>query len=170
MKLTKLISIRGLNFYAFLVCVGLLSYAAYLQFDKGLEPCPLCIIQRGLFFVLGILFLITAIHRSLSLVWHRIWHGLIFLVALLGAGLAGRHVWLQYFSEPGATGGCGPSLEYMFAHLPLSETVKALLTGSGDCAEVHYLIFGLSIPSWTLIAFTGLAAIAFINLFRKIDR
>ena len=30
----------------FLVCAGLMGYALYLQYGEGIEPCPLCMLQR----------------------------------------------------------------------------------------------------------------------------
>ena len=30
----------------FLACAGLIGFALYLQHSLGLEPCPMCILQR----------------------------------------------------------------------------------------------------------------------------
>lgn len=170
MKLPSLLSIRGLNALAFLSCVGLLSYAAYLQFEKGLEPCPLCIIQRAIFFVLAILFLIGAIHRASSLRGHRYFHAFIFIVATSGVASASRQVWLQYGAAANKLNSCGPGLGYMVQNFPLWDTLKALLIGSGDCAHIQLEILGLSIPVWTLLAFSGFAILAFISIWRKPTR
>jgi len=48
-----LISRRIGNLLGFLVCAGMLAFGYYLQFALGLEPCPLCIIQRLLLFAAG---------------------------------------------------------------------------------------------------------------------
>ena len=45
-----------------LICVGVLGFGIYLQVVKGLEPCPLCIMQRGAFVLVGLVALVAAIH------------------------------------------------------------------------------------------------------------
>ena len=30
------------------ICVGMLAFGMYLQYVQGLEPCPMCIVQRYL--------------------------------------------------------------------------------------------------------------------------
>ena len=49
---------------------------------------------------------------------------------------------------------------------PLSETVKMVFTGSGECAEVSWTFLTLSIAEWSLICFTLLAAASLIHAFR----
>src|SRR5258706_14112491 len=51
------------NLAGFLVCAGMLAFGYYLQFVAGLEPCPLCIIQRILLFAIGVAFLVAALHH-----------------------------------------------------------------------------------------------------------
>src|SRR6266436_4365399 len=49
-----LLSRRIGNLAGFLACAGMLAFGYYLQFAVGLEPCPLCIIQRILLFAAGV--------------------------------------------------------------------------------------------------------------------
>jgi protein dithiol:quinone oxidoreductase len=58
-----LLSRRNGNLVGFLVCTGMLAFGYYLQFVAGLEPCPLCIIQRLLLFAVGVAFLAAALHH-----------------------------------------------------------------------------------------------------------
>src|SRR3989442_5978050 len=58
-----LLSRRIGNLIGFLVCAGMLAFGYYLQFVVGLEPCPLCIIQRILLFAVGVAFLVAALHH-----------------------------------------------------------------------------------------------------------
>ncbi|MGH8553402.1 MAG: disulfide bond formation protein B, partial [Methylococcales bacterium] len=55
---------------------------------------------------------------------------------------------------------CGPGLEYIFKNFPLSKTFELLLSGTGECAEVHWTFLGLSIPGWTLVGFILLAVLS----------
>jgi len=144
---------RRLNFAGFAICALLVAAAYYLQFVGGLEPCPLCIFQRIALAALGVVFLLTALQNPSS--YGRYVYSLFILVlALGGAGVAGRHVWLQSLPEDQIP-ACGPGLNYLLDTCPLFDAVALVLRGSGECAEIERWL-GLSIPMWTLLAFIGL--------------
>jgi disulfide bond formation protein DsbB len=138
------------------VCVGLLGYAYYLQFYQNLEPCPLCIFQRVALIALGAAFLLAAAHSPAR--WGAyIYAVLIAVTALAGAAVAGRHVWLQSL-PPDQVPECGPGLAYMLDVFPLSETLRMVFTGSGECAVVDWMFLSLSMPAWVFIWFVLLGA------------
>ena len=151
-------------FLGFVACVLLLSAGAYLQFVEQLEPCPLCISQRLAILATGLLFLLAAVHNC----GRKIYAVLTALIALGGASISLRHVWLQHLS-PDEVPECGPGLEYMFQNFPLAETVKLMLSGTGDCAKIEWTLLGLSIPGWTLLAFLALAGLALWQIWNKAD-
>jgi disulfide bond formation protein DsbB len=140
----------------FLFCAALLLTAVYLQFATGLEPCPLCISQRIMVLAVSLVLLAAFLHdpgpKGVRL--YAVGSG---LTALAGASISARHVWLQHLPADQVP-ACGPGLEYMFNYFPLSDTLHALLTGTGDCAKVDWTLFGLSMPAWVLVCFLGLAA------------
>jgi len=140
---------------ALLFCLGLLASALYFQFVGGLEPCPLCISQRIMVLAVTLVMLAAVLHNPGRL-GTRVYAIAGALVALAGASVSGRHVWLQHLPADQVP-ACGPGLEYMFSHLPLSATLKAMLTGTGECAKVDWTLLGLSMPAWVLICFLGLA-------------
>jgi len=72
--------------------------------------------------------------------------------ALIGLGIAGRHVWLQYL-PPEQVPACGPDLAYMMEAFPLGTMLRQVLTGSGECAAVTWRLLGLSMPEWSLLWF-----------------
>ena len=43
-------------------CAALLAFAYWLQYARGLEPCPLCLVQRWFFYAVGALALLGALH------------------------------------------------------------------------------------------------------------
>src|SRR3972149_11471408 len=86
---------RAGNLAGFIACAGLIASAYSLQWVRGVEPCPLCIMQRVAVFATGIAFLVAALHHP-GRIGARIYGGLISVLSLTGAGVAGRHVWLQY--------------------------------------------------------------------------
>lgn len=151
---------RLLNGLCFLVCVGGLGFAYYAQFYLGLEPCPLCIFQRLALCALGVVFLLATLHHPSG--WGAKAYGLLVgLSAGIGASIAARHVWLQHL-PPEEAPRCGPELGYLLETLPLSETVREVLTGSGECAKVDWTLLGLSIPMWTLLLFVGLGMVGVV--------
>ena len=55
-------SYRSVAIAGFLICAGLLGYALYAEHVLAMIPCPLCIFQRIGFMVMGVFFLLAAIH------------------------------------------------------------------------------------------------------------
>lgn len=149
--LHRLYSRRLGNLLGFIACAALIASAYYLQLAKGVEPCPLCIMQRVAVFVTGIAFLLAGLHHP-GRIGARIYGGLIAALSLVGAGIAGRHVWLQYMPADKRP-ACGPGLEYLLGTFGPLEGVRRILHGSGECGVVDFTLLGLSIPHWTLLAF-----------------
>jgi disulfide bond formation protein DsbB len=143
---------------AFLFCAGLLLTAIYFQFVGGLEPCPLCISQRIMVLAVAIVLLAAFLHNPRK-TGVRVYAVLGFLTALAGASISGRHVWLQHL-PPEEVPACGPGLEYMFQNFPLSDTLRMMVSGTGDCAKVDWTLLGLSMPAWVLLCFLFLAAVS----------
>jgi protein dithiol:quinone oxidoreductase len=147
----------------FFGCVFLLSMGAYFQFVDGLEPCPLCISQRIAILLTGLVFLLAGLHNP-GVVGVKIYALLGALIALGGGAISTRHVWLQHL-PPEEVPECGPGLDYIFNNFPLTETLKLMLSGTGDCAKVDWTLLSLSMPAWTLIAFLLLAALSLLQFW-----
>ncbi|GAB4167120.1 MAG: disulfide bond formation protein B [Rhodocyclaceae bacterium] len=137
-------------------CVGLLGFGLFLQHYQGIEPCPLCILQRIAFVAAGVIAAAAALHDPAG--WGRsVYAGLMTLSAAAGGGVAIRQIWLQH--NPPRTLSCGADLEYMMESFPLSQLLPMIFRGSGDCAEVKWAFLGLSIPEWAAACFAGICAI-----------
>ena len=156
---------RLLNLLAFLVCAGLLAFGLYLEHVDGLEPCPLCVVQRIEFIGVGLVCLLAAIHGPQRR-GRRVYAAVSLLFAAAGIASAGRQIWLQGLPADQLP-TCLPSLEYMMEALPFQDIVRMVLHGTADCAEVTWTLLGLSIPEWSLLAFAGLAALALLQLLRR---
>jgi len=152
--------------WGFLGCVFLLAMGAYFQFVDGLEPCPLCISQRIAIFLVGVCFLAAVIHnpKACGIKAYAIAGA---VLALCGAGLSTRHVWLQHLPPDQVPECAGGSLEYMLKYFPLTDTIKLMLNGTGDCAEVNWTMLGFSMPAWTLLAFLMLAALSILQFWNS---
>ena len=148
-------------FYAavLLLCAALLGFGFYLQFHRGLAPCPLCIFQRLAYMGAGLVALLGLLQGPRNPRWVWGYGGAIAMLALAGAAVAGRQVWLQHL-PPDQVPECGPGLNYMLNTFPLSQTLRMVFTGSGECAEVHWTFLSMSIAEWSLIWFLLIACAA----------
>ncbi|MGQ7272763.1 disulfide bond formation protein B [Marinobacter sp. V034] len=141
----------------FLICAALMSVAFYMEYVMGLEPCPLCWLQRIAISVVGILSLIAALHGPTG--WGgRVYGLLLALSSAGGAALAGRQLWLQSLPEDQVP-ACGPSVDYLLDVMPIFDVFRIALHGTGDCAKVAWRFLGLSIPGWTGLFFVALALV-----------
>lgn len=148
----------------FLLSAGLLGVGYYLELVGGLEPCPLCLIQRLFFGFIGLTALIAALHNA-ELLGVRVYSALIALFSLVGAIVAGRQVWLQHL-PPDQVPECGPGLSYMLETLALGEVLLKILKGSSDCAEIGWRFMGLSIAEWALAMFAILFLISAVQMLK----
>lgn len=158
-------SFRAQCVSGFLVCAGLYAYALFVQFQLGIEPCPLCIFQRIVFIVMALFFLAGAIHDPRA-VGRRIYAVVLLLTACIGVGIAARHIWVQH-QPPDPLAGCAPGWNYMVQNFPLSKTLKMVFTGEADCAQITWTFLGLSMPGWTLICYVLLGAGALWAGFKR---
>lgn len=148
---------RG-NFLGATVCAALMAYAFFVQHGLGLVPCPLCIFQRIAIIATGSVFLVAALHNPGN-AGARIYSFFLIVVTGLGAAVAGRHVWIQSL-PPEEVPACGPGLDYMLEFFPLTDALRMVFEGSGECAKIDWMFLGLSMPAWVFVALTGLGTLA----------
>ncbi len=158
------LSARQLNLGVFLVCAGLMATAWYMELVMGLEPCPLCMMQRLAVVAVGGVALLGVLINPKS-TGVRILAGFTLLFALAGMALATRQLWLQHL-PPDQVPACGPGLDYMLEVFPLLEVIQIAIRGTGDCAKVQWTFAGLSIPGWTWLIFAGMAVISVWQIVR----
>jgi disulfide bond formation protein DsbB len=134
----------------FAVCAGLVGFGLFLQHAKGLEPCPMCILQRYAFVAIAVIALFAAIHDPRS-IGRRVYGGLLALAAVAGGGVAMRHVYLEH--NPPQIYDCGADFGYMLESFPLADLLPMIFKGTGDCTKVPWRFLGLSIAEWALVWF-----------------
>lgn len=149
--------------FAFLVPAGLLAVAFYMEHIMGLEPCPLCWLQRFAFMAVAVVGLLAVLHNPGN-IGARIYGFLLALAGGAGLGLAGRQLWLQSLPADQVP-ACGTSVDYMLEVFPLMEVLAMAVKGTGDCAKVVWTFLGLSIPGWTAVFFTLIVLVGLGILF-----
>ncbi len=139
-----------------LACVGMLAFGMYLQHVVGLEPCPMCIVQRyaliGVAVVAGIAALFKGRVARLSGVT------LMGVLAVFGAFTAARQSWLQW--NPPEVMSCGRDFFGMIESFPLRRAIPMIFRGSGDCSVIDWTFLGLSIANWSFLCFSAIVLLA----------
>ncbi len=132
-------------------CVALLAFGMYLQHVQGLEPCPMCIVQRYALVLVAILTGLASLGR------HRAWWkglGLLGLAAAgFGAFVAARQSWLQW--NPPEFASCGRDFYGMIENYPISRSIPMIFRGSGDCTAIDWTFLGGTIANWSFLWFVG---------------
>jgi len=88
------------------------------------------------------------------------------LFAMAGAVTAGRQVWLQAVPAQESL-SCVPGIEYLFEARTVSQVMSRLFAGGINCGEINWSMLGMSVPEWSLLAFSGLILIATNQLFQR---
>lgn len=140
-----------------LACAGLLGFAVFMQLRMGLEPCPLCIYQRLAFATLGLVALVAAVHGPAYRAGRWTYAVLGLVPTVVGAGVAGRHVWVQSLPQD-VMSSCGPPLSFLSQSMGPLEVFRTVLTGTSNCGDIDWTFLGLTMPMWCLAWFVLLAA------------
>ncbi|HKX10442.1 MAG TPA: disulfide bond formation protein B [Stellaceae bacterium] len=138
--------------------------ALLFQYVGGLEPCELCLAERWPYYgaiVIAGLALATDQRRALSGI------GLLALIFLGSAGLAGYHVGVEqhWIEGPTAcTGGSSgaKSAEELMKFLQNQQPVR--------CDEVQWSLLGLSLAGWNVVTsllLLGVAGLGFVHLRKE---
>ena len=149
-----------------LACVALLAFGLYLQHVVGLEPCPMCIVQRYAMVLVAIAAALVAFTKN-RIAWLA---GTVLTLALAGFGafVAARQSWLQWY--PPEVVSCGRDLYGMIETFPLKRALPMIFKGSGDCTKVDWTFLGGSLANWSFVAFSAIIVVASTLLVRQARR
>jgi disulfide bond formation protein DsbB len=140
---------------------GLVAVGLAMQHMFRLAPCPLCIFQRLLYLVIGVIALLGVLAPAVR----RLWALLIGLVAAGGAAVAGYQTWMQAF--PHLATECGYADPNAIERLVdwLGMEWPSLFLATGFCTSRDWEFLALSMANWSLLIFIGLLGCAAL-LFR----
>ena len=135
--------------------IALLAFGLYLQHVVGLEPCPMCIVQRYALvlvaLVAGLAALVPGRKAALGA------SGLVVLIAWFGAFVAARQSFLQW--NPPEIVTCGRDFYGMIETFPLKRAIPMIFKGGGDCAAIDWTFLGLTIANWSFLNFCLIGAL-----------
>lgn len=146
------------------ICVLLLAFGLYLQHVVGLEPCPMCIVQRYAMVLVAVAAGVGATLRKRT-GWVV---GAVLVAAFSGFGafVAARQSWLQWF--PPEIASCGRDFYGMIETFPLQRAIPMIFRGSGDCTKIDWTFLGLSIANWSFIWFSAIALASVVLVVRQL--
>lgn len=157
------LSVRQILLAICVACIAMLAYGLYLQHVVGLEPCPMCIVQRyalvlvAIFAGLGAAAARPGVHTTGAL--------LLLVTAAFGAFVAARQSWLQWY--PPEEMSCGRDLYGMIENFPLQRAIPMIFKGSGDCSKVDWTFLGGSIANWSFLYFCGIVLLSLLLVWRS---
>ena len=157
------LSVRQTLLAICVACIALLAYGLYLQHVVGLEPCPMCIVQR---YALVLVALLAGISAAAPRRGAHIAGALLLVVtAAFGAFVAARQSWLQWY--PPETVSCGRDFYGMIENFPLQRAIPMIFKGSGDCSKVDWTFLGGSIANWSFLCFCAIVLLALYLVWRS---
>ena len=140
-------------------CIVMLAFGLYLQHVVGLEPCPMCVVQRYAL-------VLVAVFSAIAGAGWRKTGGVLALLAAVGGGYtAAVQSWLQWY--PPAVVSCGRDIYGMIETFPLQRALPMIFRGGGDCSKVDWTFLTLSIANWSFVAFVGFALLLLALLLRR---
>lgn len=146
------------------VCVVMLAFGLYLQHVVGLEPCPMCIVQRYALVLVAIVCALTAIGKSRGVLVSG--SVLTLIIAGFGAFVAARQSFLQWY--PPEISACGRDFYGMIETFPLKRVVPMIFKGSGDCTKIDWTFLGASIANWSFVCFTAVGLVMVLLTIRQL--
>lgn len=148
--------------WAITICVTtgiLLCVALIMEYALGLSPCPLCMMQRIWVALTGLIAYASLAHNPR---W-GIYPLLGGISAMVGGSFSIRQLWLQNLPKDQVP-ACAPDLSYMLEAFPIADVLAAMMSGTGDCAEISWTFLGISLPGWLLLFFGALLAMNIMQI------
>lgn len=143
-------------------CLGLVAIGMELQNLLRLAPCSLCIFQRLLYIVIGVVGLLGWVMPSGRLLWSALAVGL----AGLGLGVAAYQTWMQAYPHlaPECSFTDPNAIESLVDWLGMQ--MPSLFLATGFCTSRDWEFLGMSMANWSAVVFAGIVGYA-VLLFRS---
>jgi disulfide bond formation protein DsbB len=164
--LKKLLSTTSIFLFIAVTSLGLQLSALFFQYAMGLEPCIMCVYQRvvvmGLFFTSAIGFLLEYKKIPLAptlLMVANAW------IVMTGVNIAKEHIEMQTSDSLFFSCDIVPNFP---EYLPLHEWIPSVFAATGDCGDINWDLFGLSMPTVVGVVMYAYLALIFIWVLNRI--
>ncbi|MDR2164261.1 MAG: disulfide bond formation protein B [Zoogloeaceae bacterium] len=145
---------------------ALLAASLALQSWENLHPCPLCIFQRFLYMLFGVVAFLGAALPGQGRGKTSVFAALLASVALAGLSTAIYQTLMQ--ARPDLVPECsytnpGPIeqfVNWIGAYALSSPTLSDLFLATGTCDSQEWAFLGLSMPNWSAICFLAFLALS----------
>jgi disulfide bond formation protein DsbB len=143
---------------------GLVAFGLVIQEIYKLHPCPLCIFQRLLYIVIGLLALVAVAFPAAR----KVWGAALILISAGGLATATYQSWLQQAQDASKECGYGePSLiEQLVDWLGMQWSDMFMATGF--CSSKEWVFLQLSIANWSIVCFAAYLAFALWLALRRL--
>ena len=145
-------------------CFAMLAFGLYLQHVVGLNPCPMCIVQRYALLLVAIAAGLTALSSKRPV--HLGGAGVLILVAGFGAFTAARQSWLQWY--PPEVVNCGRDFYGMIETFPLQRALPMIFKGTGDCSKIDWTFLGGTLANWSFVVFAAILLLSLVMIARTL--
>ncbi len=162
MNLTSITPRRWMALIA-LSGMGMLVFGLYLQHVVGLNPCPMCIVQRYALIGVVVFGALGWRLRGWGLATSAL---LLALTAGFGGFTAARQSWLQWYPPEIVT--CGRDFYGMVENFPINRAIPMIFKGSGDCTKIDWTFLGGSIANWSFVAFVVFTLAGLLVAYRAV--
>lgn len=148
----------------FIICILALAYAYYSQYYLGAIPCPLCIAERVIVALIGILALIFGLSGQAGII-NKFLSLILGALSVFGIKTAAHHLYLMNLPPEQQPLSCGMPLEVLYQKLPLSGFLHYILKGDAECGRVNWLVFGMRGPTAMIVLCSVILLILLYNMF-----
>ncbi len=157
---------RSVLLWVAAACVAMLAFGQYLQHSLGIEPCPMCIVQRYAVVLVAVVAGLAGASGKKGM--HLGGAVLLLPSAGFGAYVAARQSWLQWY--PPEVVSCGRDFYGMIETFPLQRAIPMIFKGSGDCSKIDWSFLGGSIANWAFLSFSVFFLLGLLLIARKFRR
>ena len=157
-------SYRTVLFVVFLLSAAAAAGSFFAQYVMGLNPCPLCILQR-----VAVLAVLAASALALLLPTAKAAGRaaaalLVGAPAVWGLYVACYQLWLQSLPAEEQP-SCGAPWTFRLKEWPLFDYWRFVVEGFGNCGVREYVL-GVPLPVWSLLFFAAVLLLAWGMLLR----
>ncbi|HFC8536960.1 TPA: disulfide bond formation protein B [Neisseria bacilliformis] len=157
-------SYRSVLAAVFLLAAAATAGSFFAQYVMGLNPCPLCILQRVAVIAVLAVSALCLLLPAAKPAGRTAAALLVSLPAAWGLYTAVYQIWLQSLPETEQP-SCGAPWTFRLKEWPLFDWWRFVVEGFGNCGVREYVL-GVSLPVWSALFFCAVLLLVWGMLFK----